>query len=532
MRMRSLVLTFAITAALGVCEPARAVHINPQGLGQALLFPYYTVNGGNQTVLNVVNTTGRGKAIKLRFMEGYNSRDSLNFNLYLPPFDTWTAALFRMSDTDSEAPANLVTYDNNCTVPDIKSNPVLPQLANGIRYAPFLNYRYTGAGHDDGPAGLGRTREGHFEMIEMGEVVNREHTSLSDMLLAGNTGMPANCARLRSAWLPSPAGYWRDQPGADMDPPGGGLYANAAIVDALNGTMLAYHAEALDAFSSVVQHAEPGNLDTLATLANPITDAAQNVSEAGVLIDGAWTTLRYPTGTQAVDAVSALFAAEVVHNDFVTSATVGGASEWVVTMPTKAFYTNGQNPQLAQPPFARGFSGGRADVDVTFEVWDREGGPDDITPLTTRNFWGCGFLCPPPPDITPQVLPWATTVLRFNQATVAASGTAILGSALSILVPSAVDDPAHINNEGHPNVADGRMRINLYRDNATEYYNQGATSRLHVMRPDLQSRRLLGLPVMGFWAVSYTNTAVTPGVLANYSGATRHITRAALAPPL
>jgi hypothetical protein len=528
--MHKLTLNAAIAVALGLSAPVQAVHVNPQGLGQVLLFPYYTVNGGNQTLLSVVNTTDQGKAIKMRFQEGRNSRFGLNMNLYLAPFDTWTAALFRLPGADAEAPANLVTHDDSCTVPAIKTNAALPQLANGARYAPFYNYHYTGVNNDGGPAGLSRTREGHFEMIEMGEVVNRERTSLSDLKQAGNSGVPANCARLNNAWVVAMNGYWTQQPGFDLNPPGGGLYGSAAIVDALNGTMLIYNAEALDAYSSVVQHAGPGSLDPLASLGSAVTNVALDTADASLLVDGAWTTLSYPASTQAVDAVSALFAAEVLYNDFVSSASVGGASEWVVTMPTKHFYTDVRQPLDALPPFTQRFTAGRSDVDLTFEVWDREGGPDDITPLTTRNFWGCGFLCPPIPDTTPQILPWATTVLRFNQPTVGTDGTAILGSALSILVPTAVDDPAHIHHEGHPDVADGRMHINLYRERETEYFGQGYGSRFHIMRPDRQGRRLLGLPVMGFWAVSYTNTAVTPGVLANYSGLTRHITRSSWAP--
>ena len=69
----------------------------PSGVGQVLLFPYYTVNGGNQTLLSVVNTTQRVKAVRVRFLEGRNSKQALGFNVYLAPFDTWTAAVFAAS---------------------------------------------------------------------------------------------------------------------------------------------------------------------------------------------------------------------------------------------------------------------------------------------------------------------------------------------------------------------------------------------------------------------------------------------------
>ena len=70
-------LTIAVVAGIagtvGIANLASAVNLNPDGLGQVLLYPYYTVNsngvGDNlQTLFSVVNTTYQGKAIKVRFM--------------------------------------------------------------------------------------------------------------------------------------------------------------------------------------------------------------------------------------------------------------------------------------------------------------------------------------------------------------------------------------------------------------------------------------------------------------------------------
>ena len=33
------------------------------------------------------------KSVKVRFLEGKNSREVLDFNLFLSPFDVWTAAV-------------------------------------------------------------------------------------------------------------------------------------------------------------------------------------------------------------------------------------------------------------------------------------------------------------------------------------------------------------------------------------------------------------------------------------------------------
>ena len=97
-------LTTAVVAGIagtvGIANLASAVNLNPDGLGQVLIYPYYTVNErGNdgatlQTLFSVVNTTDQGKAVKVRFVEGYNRREVRDFHLYLSPYDVWTANLF------------------------------------------------------------------------------------------------------------------------------------------------------------------------------------------------------------------------------------------------------------------------------------------------------------------------------------------------------------------------------------------------------------------------------------------------------
>jgi len=48
-------LTTAVIAGIagvaGIANMESAVNLNPDGLGQVLLYPYYTVNGGQQTLL-------------------------------------------------------------------------------------------------------------------------------------------------------------------------------------------------------------------------------------------------------------------------------------------------------------------------------------------------------------------------------------------------------------------------------------------------------------------------------------------------
>jgi hypothetical protein len=57
-------LAIAIATALGAAaSPSEAVMLNARGTGQVLIYPYYTVNH-QQTLVSVINTTERGKALK------------------------------------------------------------------------------------------------------------------------------------------------------------------------------------------------------------------------------------------------------------------------------------------------------------------------------------------------------------------------------------------------------------------------------------------------------------------------------------
>ena len=63
--------------------------LNPEGHGQALIYPYYTVRAtdGNpfNTLITVVNTTTRQGWCACAFAKAANGRQVASFNLYLSP---------------------------------------------------------------------------------------------------------------------------------------------------------------------------------------------------------------------------------------------------------------------------------------------------------------------------------------------------------------------------------------------------------------------------------------------------------------
>src|SRR5438270_13128333 len=145
----SLYTALAGIGALGMAGTANAVHVNPDGLGQVLIYPYYTVQtdaiGGTfASLLSVVNSTSSSKAVKVRFLEGKNSQEVLDFNLYLSPNDVWAAGIVR-TGTGAGAGAGIYTNDKSCTTPIVSTDPSNPTL--------FVNYAYAA---DSGGDGLDR----------------------------------------------------------------------------------------------------------------------------------------------------------------------------------------------------------------------------------------------------------------------------------------------------------------------------------------------------------------------------------------
>ena len=238
-------LTAAVLAGLagiaGIAGTAQAVNLNPDGVGQVLIYPYYTSNGGNQTILWLVNTTDEAKAVKVRFLEGFNSREVLDFNLYLSKFDVWTAAIF-----DDAGTPTLIIPDDSCTVPYLYGNSQMKFAHADAVFGQqaFLDLAYNDNmdsegnvvfTNDGGPTGIDRAAEGYFEMIEMGTLVGESAMYATHALVPHDTGEeddagdkimvdvwePLDCDQLVDNWTrnadSSPKGTWTLAMGTDMD---------------------------------------------------------------------------------------------------------------------------------------------------------------------------------------------------------------------------------------------------------------------------------------------------------------------------
>ncbi len=159
-------LSVALAAAMGtlaVSPQVGAVNLATDGIGEVAIAPYFTIRNGWETLFNLTNTRNVPIVVKVRFHEGQNSRDILDFNVALSSRDVFA---FYLSEGANGPRLNIVDTDT-CTI---------PQLGNGVDFASSGVLAFTG--DSDDKAGLptpptsadniDRLREGYVEFIVMG----------------------------------------------------------------------------------------------------------------------------------------------------------------------------------------------------------------------------------------------------------------------------------------------------------------------------------------------------------------------------
>ncbi|MBS0514070.1 MAG: hypothetical protein JSS16_01150 [Proteobacteria bacterium] len=476
--------TFVASAciALVVSMPIYAVVINPHGLGQVLVYPYYTVNGNNSTLLTLINSSTDTKAVKVRFLEGYNGRDVLDFNLYLQPYDTWVSAVVESGDG-----AALYTNDASCTVPKLPST-----IVSAMAFSTNNFNSGSTQGADGGPTGSSRTREGHIEVIEMGTVTN-DVWQTSDSLK--HHGDATDCSQVLQAW--QEGGYWRSNAQTDIGPATGGLFGSGTIVNVPVGTVQSYNADAITQFyaeGGVGQHSAPDAL-------TPNIASATSLS-ALVYTGNKVQSLGFKRG---IDAVSAVFMVESLANEYWTGGGTAARSEWVITYPTKRFYVDpyyvGQSAQL---PFeyTYGVTQSGTAVSYTDVRWvqlDREGKIAVPVCLAVGS-------CP-----SPRLL-YDSQIVTFGSG-----GANGMDQLYGPKTPSNV-------------LASNLVPMNLPASSpqtgwAILDFHQGQqpTSPLRLLTDTSGSKALIGQPVTGFWVTQLINgNADGKGILANYTALFRH----------
>jgi len=385
--IKPLRVALAGLGVLTLAGTAEAVMVNPNGLGQVLIYPYYTVRASNapsagqfNTLLSIVNTTGSTKAVKVRFREGAASKEVLDFNVFLSPHDVWTASVTPSGD----AGASIATVDNSCTIPKLLGNP--------------QEFRTFDSDADIiGTSRPGRVTEGYFEVFEMATYDPADPVAVNS---THSGGVPLNCAAVTDAAA-----------AVNPLPPTGGLSGEASLINVQGGELYSEDATALTQFWD--QTATTGSYSTTAddtpTFANAFPNASA-VDSLGRIITGG-----FDTGELA--STAALQRQAVINEFSLTDATLSG-TDWVVTMPTKHHLVT---ETTAISPFQNRLTRNGACDDVTFTLYDRE---EFATQAAGADF------SPSPPAGAGSQLCWEANVIAFARpSTNVTIGANLLGSA-------------------------------------------------------------------------------------------------------
>jgi len=458
-------LSCAVLGGLGaVAGSAHAVYQDPNGLGQALIYPYYTVqqSGGNafNTYVSIVNTTTRGKALKVRFREGKNSREVLDFNLFMSPNDVWTAAI-GPADATATSAAHLVTGDASCTSPRID--------ATGVD---FRNFAYVGTNTDSAGSGVDRTREGYLEVVEMATVNN---VAPSNLLTAIThvSGVPANCNAVQGSLLGNAA----------FGAPTGGLAGSYTLINVSNGADFGGNAIALANFRTTANYTDTGDETSNLGSADPVSVVVANQPTG--------TTVYRSTFTTGQDAVSSTMMHQSVINEYALDAATRSNTDWVMTFPTKSFYVTAGSAGTALTPFTNKFTASGACELISFAYFNREEAAATAA---------LGDFSPAQPGVS-DALCWESTVLSIRNGTSHMPTTAVSG-----VLGSANAQPVSVN----PAFQNGWARLTFINTRsaaagtglpavttATTNANTGAVSATPAV--------FHGLPVVGFMVRSLFN---------------------------
>ncbi len=387
MKMKKKILSAAVMAALGVgSAQAGRVAVTGDAHGQVLLFPYYTTQGNNETLLTITNITDKGTAVKVSFREAFNSREVLAFNLYLAPFDVWVGKVQNAPDGG----AQLYTPDNSCSTLD--TNP-----------QNMLDYDYSGSRSDGGPEGPARKREGFFTALEMGEIDSQATALLGDdghwyadddedtlappagvdtvkvkvwdrnndgiIDVVHKNGAPNYCQginlNISSIWKDLGTNYGFKNPNS-------GLMGTMAVINVQDGSEVSVGSTGITRVFLKAEHNLPSSglpdfrVGSTETLAIDWEDG-----------DGGYMSFdaRQVGMLDKVDGLSAVLMASKVLNDYTVNPAAEAETAWVVTFPTKSHYVD--------PKFV-------ADVKIAADEgaddgWhvDDRGNPKPYPPFTT-----------------------------------------------------------------------------------------------------------------------------------------------------
>jgi len=285
----------AVPVLLCFCALAQAVHMSDTGRGGALIVPYWTPAGGNDTLLTVRNHDDGATAAKFRLMDADGGEIGA-WNIYLDAGATYTLSI---SNTFGQV-LMLSGLDTACIAP----------LATAFNGAPSMR----SPGFENG----------YIEIVEMGRAADETGLAAAD-------AWPA-CEEVNERLF---YGDWRDDPNAGILPPGGALSASVSLINVEVGGMVAIDATALAGFSDIAQHTLPES--DVPSLATPHDSGAEPGKTRSRICTA--TDCRTDAWDLPVEAVAAVLMAKEIEADVVINPAIGAQAELVMVKPLERYWS-------------------------------------------------------------------------------------------------------------------------------------------------------------------------------------------------
>jgi len=337
--MKKRLISVSVAAALGSIagsavaqNPASVRVYDPTGVGHALIVPYFSTQGGNATLIDIVNTDlTNGKAVKIRFRGASNSDDIFDFQVLMSPGDVWSAAVTKNA---ANGLSHLSTTDHSCTVPSI-----LRTTAAGFDFVTArLNPKLTG------DALAAETREGYVEIFNMGDIYPDTSTTGNLYLTTKHVSGVATCdATITDSLTINDSRLTR---------PTSGLMGNWTIINVPQTTTWTGDMAALEArdgggvagFGNLVYWPQQAISLTALQITNGTADP---LFRKGVVAGAQYdlpdlSTPYLPLGPvtpqQNANDLSQALAVQTAAGEFLTNPAISGSTDWVVSLPTRRYY--------------------------------------------------------------------------------------------------------------------------------------------------------------------------------------------------
>lgn len=343
-------LSAAVAVALGLQTAiVDAQTVSDTNTGTAVFVPYYTINNGWKTLVNITNTSANSLVVKFRLHEARNSRDVLDFLVLLSPYDVWSAWV--QEGTDGRPTLN--TDDRSCTVPIAVRDD--GTKASELAYSgTFVDYTATNNS-------IPRMSEGYIEVLVVGETEG-EGTAATAATRGSTSwyathvdGEPRDCDYIQNDFVRRTES-WGTTPD-DAIPGDAGSGSPLAYLGSVS--TIAFQGDPAGTASTVGYGpiTTPAPLKVNVSLVNRDQGMAGGIESLHIADWGVGQTLvtaqQFPWfleptlashaglwTTGGLVAINDGIAAYSVANEWTNLPSTGALSDWVVTFPTKRFQTD------------------------------------------------------------------------------------------------------------------------------------------------------------------------------------------------